>query len=49
MIISLNHIAFWIVFTTTIIAIVNNPYHIGKWFYEFDKGVQGVGQFNQGE
>jgi hypothetical protein len=47
--ITLNQIAFWVSAVFVFSAVISNPYYIGKWFYEFNKGVQGVGQINKGE
>lgn len=49
MTITLNQIAFWVTFTFLITGLISSPYQIGKWFYEFNKGVQGIGQINKGE
>lgn len=47
--ITLNQIAVWVSVVFIFGAVINNPYQIGKWFYEFNKGAQGVGQINKGE
>lgn len=39
-----NGIVWLVIFSMLFFSIKNNPYHIGKWFYEFNQGLNGVNQ-----